>query len=99
MKKLTASRIATTLATCLFVAALTVSTSVSAAGARILNEANMDFDNTSSISSSESTYTSERSRSASVLDQNQYDYKVYPDGLEEAEFAAFEVPDALVVSD
>ena len=99
MKKLTASRIATTLATGLFVATLTVSTSVSAAGARILNEANMDFDNTYSISSSESTYTSEPSQSTSVLDQNQYDYKVDPAGLEEAEFAAFEVPDALVVSD
>ena len=98
MSKLTSSQIAKTLATGLVFTALAFSTSVSAAGSRILSEANTDFDNTYSVSDVESTYASDSSQ-PSVLKLNKYDYEPRRADLEEAEFAAFEVPDALIVSD
>ena len=99
MKKLTSSHVAKTLATGLVVATLTLATNVSADSSQILNDANRDFDNTYSISNVESTYSSDSNQTATILDKNQYDYEQQRTDLEEAEFAAFEVPDALVVSD
>ena len=89
-----------TLATCLAISALAIATSVSAAGTQTLNVANTDFDNTQSVSKMESTYGSDVKTTSFVLE---YDYDEYTsrsaDNLEEAEFAAFEVPEQLVISD
>lgn len=87
------------LTTAIAVIALIASFSVSAAGTQILDQAAVDFDNTSEISSRESTYDSGNKHSF-ILKADYYDYAPANYGeLEVAEFAAFEVPDNLVVSD
>ena len=99
MKNSTSPLTVAAITTAIAIIALIASFSVSAAGTQILDQAAVDFDNTSEISSRESTYDSGNNNSF-ILKADYYDYApVNYNELDEAEFAAFEVPDNLVVSD
>ena len=79
---------------------LLATTGVSAQSEGMLNGAVTDFDQTSSVSDNIPTYQSDASENSYVLELDYNDYTSRRiDDLEEAEFAAFEVPEALEVSD
>ena len=100
MNTITSRQIVKMLSTCVAISALAVTTSVSAAGTQTLNDANTDFDSTSSVSKVESTYDSDVNTTSFVLEN---DYDEYAprnsETLEKAEFAAFEIPESLEVRD
>lgn len=101
MTKTTSKLYAKTLATGVALGAIIATTGVNAAGSvHILDDAITDYNSTYSVSKTTSTYGTDQKRTSYVLEQDYYDYTPQSfDNLEEAEFAAFEVPDSLIVSD
>ena len=101
MTKLTSHLNVKTFATALAFAAAVATTSVGAEGANTLDDAITDYSRTDSLFTQDSTYdTDARDETWTALETEHYDYTPRSDGsLEEGEFAAFEVPDVLNVSD
>ena len=99
MTKTTSRQYAKTLATGLALGALVATTGVSAAGVHILDDADTDYSGTYSVSNKTSTYDADNTRTV-VIEEAEFDYTPYSfEDLEEAEFAAFEVPEDLKVHD
>ena len=81
--------------------AIVTTTGVSAAGnAHELDDAIMDYNSGFSVSRTTSTYSTDGYQTAIILEEDYYDYTPRrTETLEEAEFAAFEVPEDLIVHD
>ena len=100
MTKTTSKLYAKTLATSLALGAIIATTGVSAAGVHILEDAITDYNGKDFVSSTTSSYDTDEVKTSYVLEQDYYDYSPRSlEKLEEAEFAAFEVPEELIVQD
>jgi len=101
MTKKTSNFYAKTLATGVALGAIIATTGVNAAGSvHILDDAITDYNGMYFVSKTTSTYDTDQKQTSYVLEQDYYDYTPRSfDSLEEAEFAAFEVPEDLIVSD
>ena len=97
MTKTTSRLYTKTLATSLALGALIATTGVSAAGIHVLDDADTDYSGNYSVSQKTSTYDANNTRTV-VIEEDYYDYAPRSfENLEEAEFAAFEVPEDLNV--
>ena len=100
MSKFISNKHTKSIVTGLALGLVTATTAVGAAGVDTLDGADTDYSHPYKISYDESAYGSGAKQASFVLEQDYYEYTPRRiDGLETAEFAAFEVPDHLVVSD